>query len=351
MRTGSGALVLLLAAVFVVYPAFGQRGGRRTAAAASRNFSGKVALEDGSAPAEQAVIESNCAATVRKEATTDKKGAFAFTLGQGGGDLMADANAARSGSDSSGENCVITASLPGYASDPIYVSQLPASKVDLGVIVLHKAAAGAAVSFTSTKAPKDAVKALEKGRDAANNKKWHEAEKDFQKAVDLYPAYAESWFELGKTQFETKQLDEAQRSFEASIKADDKYLPPYGALLAVESQKQDWKAVVDVAERLIERAPGNSISAYLADAAAQFRLRNLDAAEKRALDGIRLDQGHTQPKLYEVLASVAAARGDLAGAADQLKLYLQFAPFAADAATVRTQIGDLESQAAAQPKR
>jgi hypothetical protein len=44
---------------------------------------------------------------------------------------------------------------------------------------------------------------------------------------------------------------------------------------------------------------------------------------------------------------VTAARGDAAGAADELKLYLQYAPFAADAAAVRKQIGDLESQAAA----
>lgn len=361
VRTGWGALALLLAAAFAIQPAFSQGrgggGGRGAAAISARYLSGKVAFEDGSAPAESVVIESNCSATVRREATTDKKGAFGFTLGQGRSDLMAEGaiNAARtgsgSGSDADGTDCAITASLPGYTSDIINLAQFPTSKVDLGVIALHKSAAGSTVSATSRKAPKDAVKAFDKGRDAAKNRKWQEAAKNFEKAVELYPQYAEGWCELGKAQTESKQLDEAHKSLEASIKADDKYLPAYVALLTVESQSQNWKGIVDVTERLIELAPKSSPGVYFLDAWAQFRLQNLDAAEKRAREGIKLDEQHTQPKLFQVLASVQAARGDLAEAADQLKLYLQFSPFATDGATVRAQIADLESRAAAQPKK
>jgi tetratricopeptide (TPR) repeat protein len=307
-------------------------------------------LEDGSAPDERVVIESNCSTAIRQEATTDKKGAFGFTLGQGRGDLTTDANAASRSADASGNDCTIAAKLPGYASDVIYLSRLPISTVDLGVIVLHKAAEGTALSATSRKAPKEAVKAFDKGRDAARNKKWDEAAKGFQKAVELYPGYAEAWCELGKTQMELKELDQARKSLDASIQADGKYLPPYGALLAMESQSQNWKGVVDVTDRLIELAPRSSPGVYFLGAAAQFRLQNLDAAEKRARDGIKLDEGHAQPRLFEALAEIQAARGDLAGAADQLKLYLQYAPFAPDAAAVKTQIGELESQAAA-PKQ
>jgi hypothetical protein len=359
MRFGSLALLL---ATLAMHPAFSQRGGGgggggggRAAAVSGRYFSGKVALEDGSPPPEPAILESKCSMTVRKEASTDKSGGFGFTLGQGRSDLLPDGtNNSRSGPlssvDSTGENCTITAKLAGYTSEPIYVSQLPSNKVDLGVLTLHKAAEGPMVSATSKKAPKDAVKAVDKGLDAAKNKKWHEAEKDFQKAVDLYPGYAEAWCELAKTQIETKQVDEAHKSLEASIKADDKYLPPYAALVTLETQSQNWKGVADLTDRMIELAPGSSPSAYFLNAAAQFRLQNLDVAEKRAREGIKADEGHTQPKLYEVLAEVQATRGDLAGAADQLKLYLQFSPFAADAATVKTQIGELESRAGAQPK-
>jgi tetratricopeptide (TPR) repeat protein len=313
-----------------------------------------VALEDGSPPPEQAVIESKCSMTVRKEATTDKKGGFGFNLGQGRGDLIADMSASRTGSgsaiDANGGDCVISARLSGYASDMIYVSQLPSNQVDLGVLTLHKAADNPMVSATSRKAPKDAVKAMDKGRDAAKNKKWEDAAKSFQKAVELYPGYAEAWYDLGQAQIGLKQLDEAHKSMEAAIKADGKYLPPYNALLAVESQNQNWKAVAEVADRIIELAPRSSPGVYFLDAAAEFRLQNLDAAEKRAQEGIKLDEEHTAPKLFEALAEVQAARGDLAGAAAQLKLYLQFSPFAPDAATVQAEIADLESQAA-QPKQ
>ena len=360
-RTRLGALALLLA-TFAMHPAFSQRGGGgRSATTSGRYLTGKVAFEDGSAPAPPAVVESRCSAVVRKEATTDKKGEFGFTLGEGRSDLLADGGSSGSRSGSSGgsnvnwDDCVIIASLPGYASEVIYLSRIPspssASKVDLGVIVLHKAPDGTTVSATSKKAPKDAVKAVDKGRDAAKNKKWEDAAKNFQKAVDLYPGYAEAWCELGKIQMQLKQPDEARKSLEESIKADDKYLPPYSALLTMESQSQNWKGVADITERLIELAPRSSPGVYFLDAAAQFRLQNLDAAEKRAREGIKLDEGHTQPRLYEVLAEVQVARGNLADAADQLKLYLQFAPFAPDAASIRTQIGELESAAAAQPKQ
>jgi tetratricopeptide (TPR) repeat protein len=353
MRRGLGALALPLAAALAIHPAFSQgRGGGRTAAASGRYFFGKVALEDGSAPVEPAVIESRCSATLRKEAATDKKGEFRFTLGQGPSEPIADAAGAspRSRSDAKRDGCTITASLSGYTSDIIHVSQLPSSKVDLGVLVLHKAA-DETVSATSGKAPKDAVKAFDKGRDAAGNKKWEAAAQDFQKAVDLYPGYSEAWCELGKTQIQLKQLDEAHNSLEASIKADDKYLPSYIALLTVESQNQNWKGIVDVAERLIALAPSSSAEVYFSDAVAQFRLQNLDAAEKRAREGIKLDDGHKQTKLFEVLASVRAARGDFADAADQLKLYLQFSPFASDAASTKGQIADLESRAQAAPAK
>ena len=96
VRTRFGALALLLA-TFAMHPAFSQRGGGggRTAATSGRYFSGKVALEDGSAPAEQVVIESKCTMTVRREATTDKSGGFGFTLGQGRNDLIGDLSASR----------------------------------------------------------------------------------------------------------------------------------------------------------------------------------------------------------------------------------------------------------------
>ena len=212
-------------------------------------------------------------------------------------------------------------------------------------------AAGGASSATSGKAPKDAVKSFDKGRDAAGNKKWEAAAKNFEKAVELYPGYAEAWCELGKTQIQLKQLDEAHKSLEASIKADDKYPPAYSALLTVESQNQNWKGMADVAERLIELAPGSSAEVYFSDAVAQFRLQNLEVAEKRAREGIKLDEGHKQLKLYEVLASVLAAKGDPGGAEDQLKLYLQFAPFAPDAASVKAQIADLVNRVQGAPAK
>ena len=66
--------------------------------------------------------------------------------------------------------------------------------------------------------PKAARDAFEKAVKAAQNKKTDEALRNYQKAVALYPDYAEAWCELGKLQLAQNQLDEAQSSLGAPSK-------------------------------------------------------------------------------------------------------------------------------------
>lgn len=355
-RTGLWALAMASMAALPLQPVFGQRGGDRLGGASGRYVSGHVAFEDGSVPNQRVVIESSCHGSIRQETTADKSGGFAFTVGKGSGDIMLDSTNQidRAGGGTATSNameCSILAALAGYTSDAIYLGSLETTKVDIGTIVLHKAAAGTNASATSQKAPKDAVKAFDKGKDAVKNKKWDDAVKNYQKAVELYPEYAQAWYELGTAQVESKQLDEAHKSFEASVKADDKFLPPYTALASLEAMKQNWKGLVEITDQVIRLAPNGSPQIYFYNAAGQFRLQNPDAAEKSAREGLRLDAQHAQPKLYQVLASVLAVRGDLKGAAEQLRQYLQFAPTAPDAAAMKAQIAEMESRAAVQPKQ
>lgn len=361
--------VFILGMAVTPSPLFSQRGGSGGSGASTTMpangmsqkgpyLSGHVTLEDGSAPTEKVIIESMCSGRTRQETTMDKKGGgFGFTLGQGSGDLMLDstnqANHAGATAAVSLQECAVQAVLPGYMSDVIYLATLQPGHPDVGTIVLHKAggAVGQGPSDTAKQASKDAVKAFGKGAEAAKNNKWPDAATNFRKAADLSPGYADAWLELGKAQVALKQVDEARKSFEASIKADEKYIPPYIQLVQIENQAQNWKGVTELAGRLLKLAPAVPPQIYFLDSAAHYRLRNCEAAESISREGLKADTQHQAPRLHQVLASCLNVRGDFAAAAAELKQYLEVAPFASDAALMKTQIADLEAKAQAAPAK
>jgi tetratricopeptide (TPR) repeat protein len=356
---------LILAAALLLAPAFSQsRGGPTTingigsvssppgmtpAASGSWQLSGHVTLEDGSTPTQPVNVESICAGTVRKEAKVDPKGGFGFRLGVGSGDSMMNAENiathAGTGAFLSPRECSVRASLPGYTSDVVSLSGHQEQHPDIGTIVLHKNGQGNSESATTKAAPKDARKAYDKAAQAAKAKKFEEAAKSYQTAVSLYPGYAEAWCELGQTQLALRQNDEARKSLNAAIQADEKYISPYLLLANLESATQNWKAAVDVTDRLLKLAPSGYPQMYLTNATANYQLRDAGAAEKSARAGIEIDRQNQAPKLYEVLASTCLVRGDFAGAAAQLKKYLEVSPTADDAVMVRGQIAQLEARA------
>jgi len=81
---------------------------------------------------------------------------------------------------------------------------------------------------------------------------------------------------------------------------------------------------------------------YFYNAAANYNLHDLDAAEKSARTAARLDAKHKVPRINYLLGLILAQKKDLKGAVENLKLYLQFNPAATDAASVQEQVAELE---------
>jgi tetratricopeptide (TPR) repeat protein len=279
-------------------------------------------------------------------------------LGKGSGDLMLNEdnrlNQAGPAATENLQSCSVQAYLPGYMSNVVYLGNLDPGKPDVGTLILRKATAGAAAggsSDTAKQASKDAHKAFDKGAEAAKSNKWSDAATNFRKAADLSPGYADAWLELGKAQVALKQTDEARKSFEASIKADEKYAAPYVQLVELENQAQNWKGVTDVGDRLLKLTPAVPPQIYYLDSAAQYRLKNYEAAESISRDGIKADTQHQAPKLHQVLASCMILRNDAAGAEAEIKQYLEVAPLAPDAAKMKAMLAELEARAQAAPAK
>ncbi|HYP13110.1 MAG TPA: tetratricopeptide repeat protein, partial [Bryobacteraceae bacterium] len=203
-------------------------------------LSGKVMLDSGTPPPDPVVIERVCGGHVKPEGYTDSKGRFSFQLGQNSA-LMADASVgsdpsdfSRSGMDSFGRNnrgvserdlvgCEIRASLAGFRSTVVPLAgRRSLDNPDIGTLVLQRLAKvdGFTFSATTGMAPKDAVKAYDKGRNAVKKKKNEEAELSLRKAVEIYPKYALAWYELGTVLLQQSKVDDARNAFNEAIKAD-----------------------------------------------------------------------------------------------------------------------------------
>jgi Flp pilus assembly protein TadD len=336
--------------------------------------SGKVVLDDGTPPPDTVTVERVCNGVARPEGYTDSKGRFSFQLGQNtatmsdasvggggpgrmaggmgapGGGMYGSGMGGRGISSAALMTCEIRASLPGYRSEVVSLAgRRSLDNPDVGTIILHRLGnvEGSTISMTSLQAPKDAKKAYEKGFAAARKKKYEDAEKDFQKAVDAYPKYATGWFELGLCQELQGNVDAARKSYAQSLAADPKFIKPYLQLAGISAREKNWKDVASTTDRAIKLDPYDFPQAYFFNSVAQYSLGNLEAAEKSAREAEKLDTQHQYPRVNQLLGFILADRQDFSGAAAQLRSYLKYAPDAQDAEKAKAQLSELEKRAAA----
>jgi tetratricopeptide (TPR) repeat protein len=329
-------------------------------------LTGKVLLDDGTPPPVNIVILRVCYGSSRPMTYTDSKGRFGMDLSRGT-NIVPDAStnsrdsldpwtsqgsSSRSSALGAGRiaeqrtnGCELQASLPGYRSDSIDLTgRRFLDNPDVGTIVLHRLAnvEGSTISAISLRAPKDARKAYEKGFGASGKKKWDEAQAHFERAVALYPQYAEAWYELGVAFQEQNKLEQARKAYAQALEADSKFLKPYRQMTAIAVRERKWEEANQITERLLRLDPIDFPDAYFFSSVANFNLGSLDAAEKSAREGLRLDSNHRIPRFEHLLGMILASKRDYAGAALMIRSYLQREPDARNADEVRRQLAEID---------
>jgi tetratricopeptide (TPR) repeat protein len=201
---------------------------------------------------------------------------------------------------------------------------------------------GSAVSVTSLEAPKEARRAYQRALQNIRKNKLAEAVKDLQKAVEIYPNYAAAWYELGRTQEQNEDLEQARKSYAKAIMADAKFVSPYLKLAGMEFRGESWAGLADTTSRLLKLDAVDYPVAYYYSATANLNLGQFGAAEKSARAGEKLDPTHRYPKLEQVLATILAWKKDYVGAAAHLRNYVALAPDAEDAARMKRELAELE---------
>ena len=247
--------------------------------------------------------------------------------------------------------CELRAELSGYRSSAVQLANRRSmDDPDVGTLFLHRMSKdeGSMVSMTALNAPKDAKKSFEKGLEALKKKKADDAQKNFEKAVNVYPKYADAWYQIGMLQVNAKNIEGARTSFAQAITADPKLVTPYVELAMLDARESKWKETADHTSKAIRLDPVDFPVAFYFDAIANYNLQNFEAAEKSARQLQRLDTQHRYPMADRILASVLAERKEYPAAAEQMRLYLKDAGSAKDADEVRGQLQQLEKLIAEQ---
>jgi hypothetical protein len=330
-----------------------------------------VATGDGAPVPNNVMVERVCNATVRQQVYASPRGDFSMQMGSVA-DSILDASGERPSQrgvagKASGTGiprrelatCELRASVSGFHSSVINLMELTGSDsqiIDVGSIVVNRRAKmEGTLSVIPYKAPKDARKAYENGLEAKKNGKLDNARKYFEKAVEVYPGFANAWFQLGTVLQKENQKDAARTAFTQATTIDTKFLPPYLALSYMAFQAEDWPQVLDLTNHIVDLDPMHHVSGYVLDldpfnyaeayffnAYANYKLNRIEDAEKSGLKAERVDLRTGFPQLHLLLAKIFARKNNYARAISEIQTYLELVPQGTNTDQVREWLAKLE---------
>jgi tetratricopeptide (TPR) repeat protein len=332
-------------------------------------LSGTVVMEGGAGPAADVEIQRVCSGAPRTAAFTNGKGHFGFQWGaaagivqdasesgSGNGLRQADdlgANGIRSGGGLPGQStqgCELIANAPGFQPARLDLSNhRGGDNPDLGTIVLHRIAgvSGTSVSITALNAPKDARKAWAKGTELLHKSKAAEAEKEYNKAVEIYPKYANAWYDLGRARLQRQAEAAASDAFQKAIGADDKLIGPWLELGKLAVLHRNWPDAARYLDRALQLDAVDYPRLWYEDALADYHVRNFDRAERNVREALKVPPASRDPHADELLGLLLMRKQDYAGADEALRAYVRLSPNATDLERVREQIEEMDSHLAA----
>ena len=307
-------------------------------------LSGRVVVSEGMPLPQPATIVSSCNGQLHTEGYTDSKGYFSFELN--GGRQLGPNSGETFGGTESVDLCELQADLPGFVSEKVQLSSNSdsAGVIRSGNIVLHPLtqAEGNMISAVNSAAPSKAQKEFQKGCEEARKGKWDAARERFEKAVAVYPKYAEAWLDLGRVQVQQRQFDAARQSFQQALSADSKLVGAYSELAELALREKDWQEVADATDHILQLDPVGLPQYWYLNSAANYEMKKVDKAEKSVLQGLRVDVRNVIPKMQYLLAAILAFKKDYRGAAEHIRSYLRLVPHAQDAAVAQQQLQQLE---------
>jgi len=304
---------------------------------------GKVAVADDPVPWDPVFVYVICEAKVAYATYTDPKGGFVITAVNIAGSLSLQEDAKRQ-METHLEGCRVMASLAGFHSSVIVISHRNLrDDPDIGVLTLARdeKLLGTAVSPTTASAPANALKAYTRARQDVIDKNPDSAMHDLQQAVEIYPKFADAWYQLGRLQQATDAA-EARKSYAQAVVADPQFLLPYEQLAALDVHDGKWKEVAGNTGKALELDPAGTPETWYYDALANFELGNIDVAQSSAQHSMDMDPQHAIANSEQLLAAILARKRDYASAIQHLQNCITYSSNAKRTEELKRSIAKLE---------
>ena len=336
-------------------------------------LSGRVVMENGTAPDRLVTMERVCNGQVFPEGYIDSKGEFNIQVG--GTSVAALEDASTYGTDARGgqmgdplasggisgsserfstmrnmgfvdlTGCELRAHLDGYRTDAYILGKRSIyDKPEIGTFILHplEGVSGVTVSAMSLAAPKKARKSYEKGWALWQKSDAAKAAKELEKAVAAHPQYAEAWNLLGKTRLMLNDEPAAREAFTKALEADSSFLPPYSLMTELTVRAGEWPAALRYSGDLLRLNPHDAQARFF-QALAAYESGDLDTAGS-AIGAVLSDDGITRqvPQAFHLAGLIHTKRAKFDEAAAAYRQYLAAAPQAPNAGEVRAQLNEWE---------
>lgn len=306
---------------------------------------GKLSLEGEPLPWEPMLVAVECKGEVVNQTQTDLHGQFVIRFVDNHGVERIPPDEQRQ-METKYEGCLVKGLVTGFhsAEKTISVTNFR-GQPDLGTIVLSADERGNAthVSSTTKAAPIKALKAYEKARADWLDRNPEGASKNLQKAVEIYPAFAEAWLQMGKMEAASNPKA-AREDFSKALAADPKFVLPYEQLAGLAAQDQNWQGALNYAKQALQLDPTGTPEVWYYDALAKFQLGRMEDAQASAQKGLAIDPRHSAPNTEQLLAVVLARKGDSADALQHLRNCLTYIAPGPGADLIKQQIARIEQK-------
>jgi len=302
--------------------------------------SGKVTLEDGSAPPFTVGIERVCS-DLQGSAPgpiTNKKGEFLWNM---------EMDAFRS------RACWIRATHAGYISTSVDISGINVTSHDpthtLPALVISKKLPDPYAIITKTDdIPFRARSSFDAAMKDLDTPNYADAATQLEASVKTSPKFAEGWHALGIIDERLNKMAEARDAYEHAIKSNAKFVLPYITLARLCLKTKDWDcAAKNAGDGIKVDLKHLYPELYLHQAVAQYGLKDLNGAEASVQEAIRLDPLHHLPREEYVLGRILEAKGDANGAKEHMANYLKLEPAPPDVELVKGHLDNLGKPEAA----
>jgi tetratricopeptide (TPR) repeat protein len=239
-------------------------------------------------------------------------------------------------------DCNVEVSAAGYrpAVEHTEVLQSVTNRIQYVYVYLHPESeppSGARPAIV----PEKALKEIDKGMTAMQNKRDAEALKHLTKAEQLAPANAEVAYLLGVLALNGKDLAAAGQHFQAAVNsapANDRALLELGY---VQVQTSQWNAAVSTLEKALQINMASS-RGHLLLANAYAQLHNYPKAQEQAQRAEEFGSENAAPA-RTLLAEILDAEGNREGAKQEFEAVLRDFPNAASATIAKQGLQNLSN--------